>query len=610
MVIVVIILFMLTFILIKKDYKTESTRWLAGITFFDGIGSLTVVYEQYVMMDFINKNGVNNQFVNLFYNIDGIISVSVHYLVPYCMLMYGITYSDIVKKRNKKIIYSILFIPVILSFILLPIKSNTLKTPEELMAFFKMMSWWVIPYMVISICLLIYAYTKEKSYVMRKHKLLTIMVVGPSIFYVLLFGNLFRALGIENNFKYFVILIPVQFIGFLVFAYKYGIMGVKLKFERYKFEFDDMSEFISDSFIVLNEKLKIVEYNKNFNENFLIKQYKYMQLQDIIDFSKLSRYEDIIIKLINNYKENKLKSIEISINKDGKLKYFEVNANPILASGEYYGTVLLFKDITVYKKNMELIKQNQFQIIERERLISLSQLIGGIAHNLKTPLLSSAGGINIIKRDTDKLYKYIQNNCSDSKEVANIIYEVKEWEQRIIEYLKYMSDVITTVKGQVTEYSEIIGNSFCIKEVIDKISLLMTFELRRNKCVLSKKINIDTTERIKGDINSLIQVLNNLISNSIEVSKSEDVIILGAYKERDKVIFYVKNFGEKIPEEVQCKIFNKMVTTKGKNGTGLGLYISKSIIKGRFNGEMYFNTNYKETTFFIKIPLVKGEKNE
>ena len=105
-------------------------------------------------------------------------------------------------------------------------------------------------------------------------------------------------------------------------------------------------------------------------------------------------------------------------------------------------------------------------------------------------------------------------------------------------------------------------------------------------------------------------MLNNLISNSIEVSKSEDVIILGAYKERDKVIFYVKNFGEKIPEEVQCKIFNKMVTTKGKNGTGLGLYISKSIIKGRFNGEMYFNTNYKETTFFIKIPLVKGEKNE
>lgn len=117
-------------------------------------------------------------------------------------------------------------------------------------------------------------------------------------------------------------------------------------------------------------------------------------------------------------------------------------------------------------------------------------------------------------------------------------------------------------------------------------------------------------KKIKGDVNSLIQVLNNIISNSIEVSKEGEKIILGAFIENDNVVFYVRNYGEEIPMDIQNKLFNKMVTTKGKNGTGLGLYISKSIIKGRFNGELYFETSKKETTFFVKIPLSEGEDYE
>jgi len=169
-----------------------------------------------------------------------------------------------------------------------------------------------------------------------------------------------------------------------------------------------------------------------------------------------------------------------------------------------------------------------------------------------------------------------------------------------------MSDVITTVKGQVTEYSEIPENSFSLKEIIDKITLLMAFEFKKNECVFLKKVNIDLTQKINGEVNSLVQVLNILITNAIEASSKGSTIILGVFKEGDMAIFYVNNFGAKMPAEIQSKIFNKMVTTKGKSGTGIGLYISKSIIKGRFNGEIYFNTNDKETIFFVKIPLIEG----
>lgn len=608
MIFVCVILWILTFIIIKKDYKTESTRWLAGVTFLNGLGTLTVVNESFFRSYFTGK--FSNETLSLLYNCDAIISVIIHYFTPYCMLIYGISYANIVKKHKKKIIYSILFIPPILSFFLLPIKSNSLKTPDELTMYFRELSMWSIPYMLSSICLLVYAYIKEKYYIMKKYKLLTLIIVAPSILYVILFSLVLRAFGIENNWWYFVMLVPLQFVGFLFFAYKYGILGVKLRFERYKFAFEDMFELVSDSFIAIDESFNIVELNELFLENFVLKKDKYTNLQQILDFSNIAKYRDELEGLINDSKENNIRSIEISLNTKDGIKYFEVKANPIIMNTEYFGTVLLFKDITVYKKNLELIKQNQFQIIERERLISLNQIIGGVAHNLKTPILSSAGGISIIKRDTGRLQEYIQNKCGDSEEVTKIIDEINDWENRIKEYLIYMSDVLTIVKGQVTEYSQISEDSFSIKEAIDKITLLMAFEFKKNKCIFITELNIDCSKKIKGDVNSLIQVLNNIISNSIEVSKEGEKIILGAFIENDNVVFYVRNYGEEIPMDIQNKLFNKMVTTKGKNGTGLGLYISKSIIKGRFNGELYFETSKKETTFFVKIPLSEGEDYE
>lgn len=304
-----------------------------------------------------------------------------------------------------------------------------------------------------------------------------------------------------------------------------------------------MSEIVSDSFIAIDESFNVVELNELFLENFVLKKDKYTNLRQILVYSNIAQYRDELEELINDSKENNIRSMEILLNAKDGTKYFEVKANPIIMNTEYFGTVLLFKDITVYKKNLELIKQNQFQIIERERLISLNQIIGGVAHNLKTPILSSAGGISIIKRDTGRLHEYIQNKCGDSEEITKIIDEINDWENRIKEYLIYMSDVLTTVKGQVTEYSQISEESFSIKEAIDKITILMAFEFKKNNCIFITELSIDCSKKIKGDVNSLIQVLNNIISNSIEVSKEGEKIILGAFKESNNVVFYVRNYG-------------------------------------------------------------------
>ena len=58
-----------------------------------------------------------------------------------------------------------------------------------------------------------------------------------------------------------------------------------------------------------------------------------------------------------------------------------------------------------------------------------------------------------------------------------------------------------------------------------------------------------------------------------------------------------------MPDKVQSKLFKEMVTTKGKNGTGLGLFMSYSNIKAHFNGNLRYETEKgKGTSFYIEIP--------
>ena len=77
-------------------------------------------------------------------------------------------------------------------------------------------------------------------------------------------------------------------------------------------------------------------------------------------------------------------------------KYFNVEINSILSKGQSLGTLILFKDITQHKRDIQTIKDTQDSLMESERLSSLGQLIGGIAHNLKTPIFSVTGGLEAL----------------------------------------------------------------------------------------------------------------------------------------------------------------------------------------------------------------------
>lgn len=282
-----------------------------------------------------------------------------------------------------------------------------------------------------------------------------------------------------------------------------------------------------------------------------------------------------------------------------------------LTSNDIMGELVQsFNGIQEYtKKNIEQIHNNQDILMERERLAGLGQLIGGIAHNLKTPIMSIAGATQGLENLIHEYDESIDDPLVNSQDHHEIAKDMQSWIPKIRAHLEYMSDIITTVKGQaVASLSSDDAEIFTISELIKRVNILMKHELKNAYIYLNVLMKTDENQSIHGNVNILVQVVNNIISNAIQAydGKHDQNIELKIFTEENNVVFSITDFAGGLPKEVQERLFKEMVTTKGKNGTGLGLYMSYSNIKAHFGGDITYDTQEgKGTTFNIIIPLEK-----
>lgn len=364
---------------------------------------------------------------------------------------------------------------------------------------------------------------------------------------------------------------------------------------------------ISDSYLVLNENLLITDFNSTFLKTFNLSASDIRE-KNILEFlSTHKQYDMNLPKLENSLNRVKHSSETIVFEQHFKKinKYFTVEINNILVKGNSLGILMLFKDITQHKLDMQALKDNQDILIERERLASLGQLIGGIAHNLKSPIMSISGAteglIDLIKEYEESIVDK-DVTIDDHLAIAN---DMKDWISKIKSYLEYMSDIITAVKGQAVALSENTVDSFTVEELTKRVDILMKHELKKALITLNLDLKVPTSLMIHGNINGLVQVINNMISNAIQAYKGKEgqTIDLIITQEKNDVIVSVRDYAGGLPKEVQEKLFKEMITTKGKDGTGIGLFMSYSNIRAHFNGDITYSTEEgKGTIFNIILP--------
>lgn len=414
-------------------------------------------------------------------------------------------------------------------------------------------------------------------------------------------------LGIFNILEASIYTTPISFavscFGYYIAIFKFNFLSVT------PIALEKVVDRMSDCYLVLNDKNIIIDFNKPFLDIFKVKDTD-LRNHPVSDLNKNGEFPRIESAIQTVSVSSKTVSYDIYY-KHVK-KYFHVEFSSIVDKNIFLGILILFKDTTQHEEDMKTIKDNQDMLVERERFASLGQMIGGIAHNLKTPIMSIAGAAEAL---TDLITEYdisIGDPEVTSEDHHAIAEDMRSWVEKVKTHTAYMSDVITAVKGQAVSSNDSV-DTFTIDELVKRVTILMKHELKHSLVDLNCNISIDKDFTLRGSINSLVQVIDNIISNAIQSynGQPDSIIDFNVDIKDNTLVLSVRDYGCGMSEDVQNKLFNEMITTKGKNGTGLGLFMSYSNIKAKFNGNITFESEVRKrydfshiTPFVLKIVLI------
>ncbi len=251
----------------------------------------------------------------------------------------------------------------------------------------------------------------------------------------------------------------------------------------------------------------------------------------------------------------------------------------------------LEKSVIEIKKELE---EKQKQLLQQSRLAQMGEMINMIAHQWRQPLsaISSTSSTILLKSKLNKL---------DSESAIRLATKINEYSKHLSETIDDFRNFFKSDKKEdITNFSILIDNVISIVKP--------SLDSKRIKLIK----DIKCKDSFKTYHNELKQVILNLVKNAedalIENNIKNPLIKIKTYKMDDKIILEVGDNAGGIPEKIMPKIFDPYFSTKTKkDGTGLGLYMSKIIIEEHCNGKIDVKNDKFGAVFKIELN-VKGKE--
>ncbi|MEK7396498.1 MAG: ATP-binding protein [Candidatus Poribacteria bacterium] len=245
------------------------------------------------------------------------------------------------------------------------------------------------------------------------------------------------------------------------------------------------------------------------------------------------------------------------------------------------------------------LSETQQQIIQQERLLALRQLASRIAHdfnNALTPILGYSDlllTVPDILSDQEKSKKFLEVIKVSSKDAKDVVDRLRDF---------YRNRTENEVFNQ-------INLNYLVKQVVSLTMPKWKDQALSNGVNIRVLTDLGDIPLIKGIEAELREVLTNLIFNSVDAINTNGTITLQTRSEGNKVLIRVIDTGSGMTEDVLNRCFEPFFSTKGKNGTGLGLSVIHGVIR-RHNGTIEGKSELGQgTTFSIYLPSSEYEQS-
>ena len=216
------------------------------------------------------------------------------------------------------------------------------------------------------------------------------------------------------------------------------------------------------------------------------------------------------------------------------------------------------------------------------------EFINVAAHELRTP-------IQPILSLTEALRSEVTS--SEGQEMLNIII-------RNAERLRQLAENILDVTRIESKTFSLTKENFSLDEILTRIMTDCREVVKRSRTDLELTLEPESNETfVEADKSRITQVVTNLLTNAIRFTKSGNVSVAVTKGKANDIVVSIRDTGQGIDPEIIPRLFTKFVT-KSITGTGLGLFISKSIIEAH-GGSIWAENNLdgRGATFTFTIPV-------
>ncbi len=256
---------------------------------------------------------------------------------------------------------------------------------------------------------------------------------------------------------------------------------------------------------------------------------------------------------------------------------------------------------------MEALKQAQGDLVQSEKLASLGNLVGGVAHELNTPIGNALMAVTTMEDHVRNFSKRLQVSLQRA-ELNNFVANVEQGSAIAVRNLQRANELIASFKQVAVDQTSVQRRRFELAEVVDEILMTLQPSLKRSshrvECRVAPRLGMDSYPGPLGQV--LTNLVNNALIHAFEGRSGGVISIVAEAEGENDIVLQISDNGVGIPPTLIDRVFEPFVTTKlGYGGSGLGLHIVWNTVNGILGGNITVSSTSGEGTCFrIVMPCV------